>query len=298
MPNNSLGSPMGFVSPWVKELLAPAIAGGLFFGNIQNDLLQGIGYLAAAGFAGLAAVSARAIYRYITDTPRSKIASAARGLVELQGNCEFYGNRDIQGFMSGPSCVWHRYYILRLRPVPLQVGASELPFVIRDETGVCVVDPRGARVISSSKRSWISNGTFFSSKYIHHGAQMYVIGEIRAEGCSVSSYNENAEVGGLLSQWKKDQPWLLEEFDVDANGELDQDEWASAVRRARKISRDIFEQKSVDSIENVVRRPRHSGPLLISDRPPDQLAAQFSMVANIDVVVAVACILIGFSYLV
>ena len=160
-----------------------------------------------------------------------------------------------------------------------------------------MVDPKGAKVISSSNRSWTSEGTFFSSKYIRHGAQIYVIGEIRADGCSVSSYNENAEVGSLLNQWKKDKPWLLEEFDVDRNGELDADEWDSAVKRATKISRDIFEQKSVERVENVVRRPRHGQPLLISDRHPDQLAAQFSVLANVNVAIAVTCFLIGCNHL-
>ncbi len=297
VPNDSIGSPLGFVSPWVIDLLAIAIVSALIFGNIHSEAVKGTGYLFASCFAVWAAVRAKAIHRFITDTPRSKIASAAQGFVELQGKCEFHGNREIQGFMSGPPCVWHRYFIFRPRPIPLQVGASELSFVIRDDSGICVIDPKNATVISSDQRIWTSHGTFYSSKYIRHGANMYVIGEMRADGCSVSSYNENADVGNLLRQWKKDKPWLLEEFDVDQNGELDAAEWESAVRRAKKISRDIFTQKAVDRVENVVRRPRNGMPMLISDRHPDQLATQFSRLSNFNVVVAVSCCLTSCAYL-
>jgi len=292
-PNDSIGSPMGFVSPWIIDFVAFAIVGVLVFGNIHSDFLKGLGYLCAAAFAVWAAFRCKAIHRYITDIPRSKISSAAQGFVEVQGKCEFYGSREIQGFMSGPPCVWHRYFIFRPRPVPLQVGASENSFVIRDDSGVCVVDPKGATVLSSSRRTWTNQGTFFSSNYIRYGAQIYVIGELRADGCSVSSYNENAEIGSLLGQWKKDRPWLLEEFDVDRNGELDADEWDSAVSRARQISRELFDQKSVERIENVVRKPRNGMPMLIADRHPEKLAAQFSMLSILNFSVALVCALVG-----
>jgi len=292
VPNDSIGSPLGFISPWTIDLIAALLAGALFLFDLESESLVTLGYLGVTSLALWAALRAKAIHRYITDTPRSRIASAAQGFVEIQGKCEFYGNREIQGFMSGPPCVWHRYIILRQSLIPLQVGASEIPFVVRDDTGVCVVDPKGARIVSSSKRDWTSEGSYYSSKHIRHGARMYVIGELRAEGCAISSYNENAEVGSLLSQWKRDKPWLLSEFDVDQNGELDTDEWASAVNRAKKISRDIFNHKSVERIENVIRRPRNGMPMLISDRHPGDLAVQFSWLFKINLGVATGCLLL------
>jgi len=298
VPNDSIGSPLGFVSPWIIDLVAVVLVGVLLVGDIGNDWLKGAGFFFAGSLALWSAFRAKAIHRYITDTPRSKIASAAQGFVEVQGRCEFYGNRETQGFMSGPPCVWHRYLLLRLRAMPLQVGASEIPFVVRDDSGVCVVDPKGAKVVSSSTRNWSSDGTWFSSKYIRHGTKMYVIGEIRADGCSLSSYNENAEVGSLLAQWKKDKPWLLEEFDANRNGELDSMEWESAVKRAKKISRDIHDEQAVERVENVIRKPGNGMPMLISDRHPDQLASQFSTLSRFNVAVVVACVLVGCNYLI
>ncbi|OED34123.1 hypothetical protein AB833_32540 [Chromatiales bacterium (ex Bugula neritina AB1)] len=294
-PNDSLGSPIGFISPYVIDAIALGIVLLMVFSDFSNPLVNIGGYSIAGAFALWAALKAKAIHRYITDTPRSKTVSAAQGFAELQGTCEFYGNREIQGFMSGPPCVWHRYFILRPRPIPLQIGASTLPFVIRDNTGLCVVDPNRAKVISASKRSWTSAGAFFSSKYIHYGAKMYVIGEIRAERCPVTSYNENAEVANLLRRWKQDKPWMLEEFDTDHNGELDSQEWNSAVTRAKNISRDLFDQKTTDRVENVIRKPCNGMPMLISDQHPDDLAARFSLLSLFNFAVTAGCFLVAYT---
>ncbi len=304
LPNDSIGSATGFVSPYIIDIAALAIVSLLIFGDISNVLIRFPGFLIASALALWAALSAKALRRYITDTPRSKIGSAAQGFVELQGRCEFYGNREIQGFLFGPPCVWHRYFIVRLMfggsnglrnfgenlsHLPIQVGASDIPFVIRDESGTCIVLPENAKVISSSKRTWLSFGKYYSSKYIGHGARMYVIGEMRSEGCALTSYNENAQVAGLLSTWKKDQSWLLGEFDVDQNGELDQDEWGSAVKRAKKISREIYDQKKDDRIDNVIRKPANGLPMLISDRHPDELAIKFARLGYFNLVIAAGC---------
>jgi len=292
-PNDSIGSPLGYVSPYLIDFFAIGIVALVFFTD-SSAVMKTLAYLVAAVLALLAALSAKAIRRYIVDTPTSKISSAAQGFVELQGRCEFYGNREIQGFLSGPPCVWHRYSILSLRHVPLQVGASEIPFIIRDETGACIVNPKGAKLISSSRRSWWEAGKWYSSSYIRHGANMYVMGEMRTDACALTSYNENAEVSSLLGQWKKDQTWLMAEFDVDQNGELDQEEWQSAVKRAKIISRDIFDQKAIERVENSIRKPGNGMPLLISDSHPDDLAKKFAALGYFNLVVATLCLVAVF----
>jgi hypothetical protein len=301
IPNDSIGSPLGFISPWFYDAVAVAIISLLLVGDIDHGLTAGLGYLLAGGFAACAAYRARVIQRYITDTPRSKVASAAQGFVEVQGSCEFYGDREIQGFMSGPPCVWHRYLIVRFgrrdSGMPLQVGASDIPFVVRDSTGACVVNPRGAKILSSSKRSWTSDGKFFSSTYIRHGARMYVIGELRAHNCSVSASNENAQVSGLLASWKQDKLWLLSEFDSDNNGELDPDEWAAAVKRARTVARDLADHKAMEPVQHTISKPKNGLPMLISDRHPDQLARQFALFSSVNIGVTVLCTITAASVL-
>lgn len=286
MPNDSIGSSKFSVSPYLIDVAAIGIIASTWF--TDDPRWKVTGYVVAAILALWAALSAKRFRQYILDTPRSRIGSAAQGFVELQGKCEFYGDRATQGFLHGPPCVWHRYSIGGLQN---RTGKSDLPFVIRDETGTCVVNPSGAKIISSGKRSWWEGGGYYRSHYIRHGAQLYVFGEMRTNGCSTSSYNERAELAGVLKTWKQDQPWLLEQFDADNNGELDADEWDSARARATEIARDKFEVKRVDRVENAIRKPSNGLPMLISDQHPDTLAKKFMVLGYFNLLVAAFCFL-------
>ncbi len=296
MPNDSIGSEKWSASPYFIDLVTLAIISSAIVSRSEGMIRVGA-FVIAACLAIWAALAAKRLRHYILDTPRSKIASAAQGFVELQGKCEFHGNRETQGFLHGPPCVWHRYSTVDLRTKKEQSGQSDLPFVIRDESGRCIVNPVGAKIISSSKRTWTEGGKVYRSKYIRYGASMYIIGELRADGCPVTSYNERAEVSGLLSTWKQDQPWLLEEFDSDNNGNLDPEEWEGAVKRAKTVAQNIFNDKRVGQAENTIRKPSNGLPMLISDRHPDELAKQFSWLGYFNFFVAGGCIVYAFYLL-
>ena len=287
LPNDSIGSSTLNVSPYLLDVIALGIVVSTWF--TDDPRLRVAGFVAALVLALWAALSAKRLRQYILDTPRSKIGSAAQGFVELQGKCEFYGNRVTQGFMHGPPCVWHRYSVGCGESQTTQSGQSDLPFVIRDETGTCVVNPSGAKIISSGKRSWWVGGKYYRSHYIRHGAQIYVIGEMRSNDCSVSSYNVRSELSSVLKTWKQDQPWLLEEFDADNNGELDSDEWEKARARAAEIAREKFEVKREARVENAIRKPANGLPMLISDQHPDTLAKKFRLLGYFNLLVAAVC---------
>ena len=290
LPNDSLGSSDFSVSPYLIDGVAISVLASTWF--TDDWRLRLLGYAVAMFLALWAALNAKRFRQFILDTPRSKIGSAAQGFVELQGKCEFYGNRVTQGFMHGPPCVWHRYSVGYPENETSQSGQSDLPFVIRDETGTCVVNPDGAKIISSGRRSWTHGGKYYRTHYIRHGAELYVFGEMRTNGCSVTSYNERSEFASVLRTWKQDQPWLLEEFDADKNGEIDSDEWDNARARAEKIARDKFEVKRVDRVENSIRKPSNGLPMLISDQHPDTLTKKFLLLGYFNLVVAVFCFLV------
>ena len=159
LPNDSIGSSDFNVSPYLIDVVAISVLASTWF---TDDLrLRLLGYAVAMVLAIWAALNAKRFRQFILDTPRSKIGSAAQGFVELQGKCEFYGNRITQGFMHGPPCVWHRYTVGCVENETSQSGQSDLPFVIRDETGTCVVNPDGAKIISSGRRSWSEGGKYY-----------------------------------------------------------------------------------------------------------------------------------------
>lgn len=286
--NDSLGSPLTNISPfWIDVATVSLLAGLYFYGD--SSMWVSMGYLLASLLAVWCALRSNAIYHFIVDTPKSRLSSAAQGFVELHGTCDLYGNRQTQGFMTGPPCVWHRYSVWRLDGIPFQMGASSLPFSLTDETGSCVVNPRGAKMISSSRRTWIADRKRFSSKYICPGADVYVLGELRTRGGSEMEYKKGVEVGKLLSIWKKDRRWMMDEFDADGDGDIDPQEWEVARKRAENISLRLHQERTQDPVSHVIGKPSNGMPFIIADRDPTPLGNSFRLLGLANMVVAAGC---------
>lgn len=288
--NDSLGSPFTNVSPYLIDFFTFIFLFVLYrYGVGGGDVIVlAAGYLVIALMAVWGALKSLAISQYINDTPKSKLHSAAQGFVELQGQCDFFGNRESQGFMSGPPCVWHRYSIIRLTGWPLQIGASRIPFVLSDGSGSCVINPAGAKVISSSTRTWTENGKRFSSRYIYPGANIYVLGELRTRSTESHS-RKRTEVSRLLAIWKKDRRWLNDEFDANSDGVIDSDEWEAVRDRAEVVTRRLMEASASDPVNHVIGKPKNGMPFIISDRDPAPLAKNFMGLCLMNVMVATGC---------
>ncbi|MEM7260326.1 MAG: hypothetical protein AAF404_23380, partial [Pseudomonadota bacterium] len=186
-------------------------------------------------------------------------------------------------------CVWHRYSVWSTKSVPFSTGASTLPFSLTDETGSCVVDPRGAKIISSSRRTWIADGKRISSKYIHPGASVYILGQLRTTRAESFNYKKGIEVSKLLSRWKKDKRWLLDEFDRNGDGSICTDEWESARQRAETVSRRLHDERTSDAAEHVIGKPDNGMPFIIADRDPTTLGNAFRLLGAANIAMAVAC---------
>ncbi|MEM7258781.1 MAG: hypothetical protein AAF404_15510, partial [Pseudomonadota bacterium] len=102
--NDSLGSPLNNVSPfWIDVMALGLVLAVYFYGG--GTVMSSLGILAACLLMVWCALRSNAYYHFIVDTPKSKISSASQGFVELYGTCDLYGNRQTQGFLTGPPCV-------------------------------------------------------------------------------------------------------------------------------------------------------------------------------------------------
>ncbi len=282
----------GSLSPYVIDIFVVGLLMALqvYSGAGHASIVGSLGYLVASLLAVWGALRANAIARYIEDTPLSKIATAAQGFVELTGKANFFGDRQSQGFMSGPPCVWHRYTIFQYKSkMPFRFGASTVPFLVSDSTGSCVVYPKGAKIVSSSRRTWIENRKRYSARYLRPGADIYILGCLRTTGGSNTEHNEGAEVSGLMAGWKKDRTWLLEEFDANNDGQLSPEEWAQARELAASVVRSKLEVKASDPVTHVISRPGNGMPYLISDRDPTPMGKTFRLLSYGNLLVAIAC---------
>jgi hypothetical protein len=118
------------------------------------------GILAVVAIAGgVGAFVCRRRTRAMTATPTSRIGAARGGYVEFEGRAKAAGEAQLKGPLTGTPCVWYAYEITKQmggrgsndhsRWVTVDRGRSEDAFLLRDDTGECLVDPESARVITA-----------------------------------------------------------------------------------------------------------------------------------------------------
>lgn len=217
--------------------------------------------------------------RQIEDTPTSNIATAAQGYVEITGRAQEPGGTPIVSRLTSLPCVWYRYEVYqktsdnkwRLE----DYGASEDPFVVKDATGQCVVDPEGAEVICARKETWVRDDRRYVEWLLLPQALVYALGEFATIGGAASVLDTDVDVGALLAEWKKNQPELLRRFDLNQDGSLDLKEWELARHQAKREVEAQHRDIRMSPGTNVLRKPADGRLFLISDYLPQKLERTF-----------------------
>ncbi|MGH8576434.1 MAG: hypothetical protein ACREXX_04945 [Gammaproteobacteria bacterium] len=275
------------------EVLHRLISAGhfLLFGiayAVRQPLYR-TGALALVGVCSLVAwLAALRRYRLVADTPTSLIASAAQGYVELVGRCELHPDSPALGYLSGPPCVWYRCAVSRRTSEGWSSTSRERStdtFLLRDASGICVVDPDHAEVTGAHRRSWIQGEYRYDLDYLAPGDPLYALGELATLGGPPGPLDRRAEVGALLSEWKRDPASLRERFDIDRDGEVNLAEWAKAREAAeREVDRRHLETGPPAAL-HLLRAPADGRPYLLSNRDPLALARSFRFWAWLHVIV-------------
>ena len=217
--------------------------------------------------------------RQIEDTPTSNIATAAQGYVEITGRAQEPGGTPIVSRLTNLPCVWYRYEVYqktsdnkwRLE----DYGASDDPFVVKDATGQCVVDPEGAEVICARKETWVRDDRRYVEWLLLPQALVYALGEFATIGGAASVLDTDVDVGALLAEWKKNQPELLRRFDLNQDGSLDLKEWELARHQAKREVEAQHRDIRMSPGTNVLRKPADGRLFLISDYLPQKLERTF-----------------------
>lgn len=242
----------------------------------RNGWLVCLGIMAAISI--LAWLSALNRLRAIRDTPTSKIASAAQGYVELIGRGHSFGEPLISKLSALP-CLWYRYRIERRESEnkwkTMDSGESDDSFMLRDDTGECVVDPEQAEIFTQHHDQWRDGDYRYTEwKLIEHDS-LYVIGQFRTQGGSSLEFNTREELNALLAEWKKDMPVLLKRFDLDNNGTLDTQEWMLARSAARREVAKMMREEQAQPDINIISRPRDGELFLVSNLDQDKLSRRY-----------------------
>lgn len=218
-----------------------------------------IGSLIATGVAlFLLWLSLRSFWRLrtVADTATARIRSAPQGYVELVGVAKRH-----RALTSGPltrlPCVWYRYRVQEERGsgrhrrwVTIDRGEHPDPFVLDDDTGLCLVEPAGASFKCRSADVWYGGSRHtpkpvragwlklrrryrFREERIAEGEPVYLLG--RFETPRRGDAEKRELVRRLLARWKRD-PARVAALDRNGDGEIDLVEWERARDEAERIA--------------------------------------------------------------
>ncbi len=211
--------------------------------------------------------------RQIEDVPTARVRSAPQGYVELIGIARMMEGEPIVAPLSHTTCCWFQYRVEKRSGKDwrvVQSGTSDGIFILRDETGDCVIDPEGAEVTTRHKRTWHDDGHGWGGHGVHarlpslgktadmvieiggglldslggggqyryteslvrDGDPLYAIGRFRSLGGADQSSTLRDLTGAVLREWKRQPDTLRERFDSNRDGLIDAGEW----ERARAVA--------------------------------------------------------------
>ena len=260
--------------------------------------------------------------RMIEDTPTARIRSAYQGHVELEGQAELLSGTPIRAPLTGSECCWWRYKIERRgsknRWHRVENGASEGIFALRDDTGVCLVDPEGSEVTPTDRSVWygherhpedrdperlgvkrgglswnlnlgglfntnisLGSGRYrYTEERIYPGNRLYVIGHFRSEDDLQHAAERKALTREKLRAWKGDQQELQARFDRDGDGRIDPREWEGSRRAAAKEAAEEHREQAATRVPHrIAKSPARGLPYLISTLPQRHLIRRYRWLA-------------------
>jgi hypothetical protein len=218
-------------------------------------------------------------WHLIHDTPTARVRSAAQGYVELVGVAALSPGQAPLAFNGLPPCVWFQVIISDAgdgtERATTWTRVSDETFVLRDDTGDCVIDPDHAEVHMAHVRRWRMGTRRYQARFLMQGDTLYAIGALETLRPADGGLDRRADVAHLLRQWKRDPRSLHREYDHNRDGQLDPEEWQQAVVDAERIVDAQHKDLQGHPAVHVMRAPGDRLPYVISNRDPEALAARF-----------------------
>ncbi len=271
------------------NFVALVVVGGMFFAayfmhlSVKDHETWGWMLRLSLGLSFFAALFNYWRLLKITEAPISTIAAAAQGYIELHGTASTH--KPFKTPFHGIPCVWYRAWVFADRHDDtysnkvtdsrlLEYVESDQPFQLQDGSGACIVNPKGAEIIYSEKRTANKNEHRYVEEYLPAGKRLYVLGHLdtRHEYNTVEAIQR--DTGILLASWKANAIKLLLRFDQDRNGQIDMQEW----EKARKEARNEVERQHQMSAHNgiyTLAMPTKGQLFLISALSPQALRQQY-----------------------
>ena len=250
--------------------------------------------------------------RVITDTPTSRIRSAAQGYVELAGQGKYIEGESITSPLTGTPCLWYQVKVERdsLTIAPygghqwdiIMEESSDQMFLLQGETGECLIAPVGAEVTVNDEVVWYGDtekpshrppnarkkgstrnflfgngfGTYrYTERLIHENEKIYAIGLFETTGGDNAATTTTPETIKLIREWEKNSTALLEKFDKNKDGEIDIQEWREIREAAYKEIMARKDQSAQAPVNIMGKTNDRQRPFLLSAVNQDALVRKF-----------------------
>lgn len=278
--------------------------------------------------AGLGALSVSCFFwafrlfhkgRTIENTPTAKIRSAQQGYVELTGKAQAIEGRLVVAPLTGTRCCWYSYRIDKRANKGwrrVDGGVSETLFLISDDTGECVIDPKGAEVHARGRKLWYGHsreasafqsskpaatessilsltrllmtpvgpgGRFrYSEACIHVGDDLYAAGLFKSFDDIDHNETRREMTLEILKSWKEDQPSLLDRFDTNGDRRIDIDEWELAREEAKRIAGERQRAQELSRHLHIMSKPGSlRRPFLLSTLSESRMIRNYRLRAGL-----------------
>jgi hypothetical protein len=212
----------------------------------------------------------------MSEIPVATIASAAQGYVELFGTSKSLTLT--RSPIRGVECVWFRLwiyardtnYMWRLADYRI----SEQLFELQDDSGVCRIDPRGAEVFAASRHVVVQHDHKYIEDVLFADKPVYVLGDLDT-GSQINTEAEiHQDAGKLMTRLKQSKARLLQQFDLNRDGEIDMHEWELARESAYAEVRAKHAQR-LQSELHLIAKPVNKRLFLISGISPHALRQHY-----------------------
>lgn len=216
----------------------------------------------------------------IAEAPISKIAAAAQGYIELQGIASAV--KPFKTPFQGIPCVWYRAWVYANRLDEdnkrdtrlLEYVESNDIFQLTDDTGTCLIDPKGAEVVHYEQRTQYKNDHRYVEEYLPANQPLYLLGYLDTRNNYLSEEAMARDTGQLLAQWKSHPAKLLGRFDQDRNGQIDMQEWGQARTEARHEVEQQHMMRAGNELYTITKPPANK-LFLLSVLSPETLRSRY-----------------------
>lgn len=220
-------------------------------------------------------------YLKISEAPISSIAAAAQGYIELHGVA--YTQTSLKTPFQGIPCVWYRAWafadVKEGSKTPIDIRLLEYLqsddiFHLKDSSGSCAVNPKGAEIIYAEARTQHKNEHRYVEEYLPAGKPLYVLGHLDSRHELSSPDAIKKDVNKLIGEWKANPTKMLLRFDQDRSGKVDMQEWEQARLEAhREVG--IKHQMQAHTQMYTLAKPADNQLFLISALSPHALRMQY-----------------------